>query len=247
MRAFACLGLVLILVACGGASSGDSSPQGNPQPPGPQLPQPTTVGAALNRFEHGAAGAPSLQVVGGTLYAAWHESEKVLTTDPNAPRYLPAEVFVSAWTGTEWKPTSSGGLNVSAGTNAIVPQLATDGTVLYLAFNEWISATASSPRAALLYVKRWDGQQWMSVGGPLNVGAETGVHGPPAIGIVGGVLHVAWTEYSERTDSQGQPLDVSKVYVKKWTGQDWIQLGGPLNYDPAKGRASQRWPLTTAR
>jgi len=235
MRTFALWGLVLVLVGCGGGSpSGDPSPQTSDPLPGPQLLRPTPVGAALNRFQYGSAGYPSLQVFTGTLYAAWHESEKILTTDLDTPRYLPAQVFVSAWNGTEWESPSSDSLNVNPGNNAIYPRLASDGAALYLAFTEWTSATAASPRTALLYVKRWNGQQWAMVGVPLNVGLETVVYGPPALEVAGGHLYVAWTEYSERPDAHGQVVDIQKVYVKGWNGQEWIPLGGALNHDQAK-------------
>lgn len=185
------------------------------------------VGKALNIFDHGMAGEPSLAIYKGILYASWGESEKTLVDEFSNP-YLPAQLFVKYLDGIEWIQTGSS-LNTNPQNGAIYSRLATGTDSLFLAFTE--ITKQDDPRIFNLYVKKWDGKTWTQLGGPLNIDPESMVYSSPSITVIGNTPYVAWNEYNPKMDNQGHTLDVKKVYVKYWNGTDWSLLGGALNID----------------
>jgi hypothetical protein len=63
------------------------------------------------------------------------------------------------------------------------------------------------------------GADWSSLGGSINAD-PTANAGGPAIANVGGVPYVAYTQ---------QTASGSQVYVDRWNGTSWAQVGGALN------------------
>ena len=86
-------------------------------------------------------------------------------------------------------------------------------------------------------VMRWTGSNWVQLGGNLQLSNRNGDrYSTPSIDIDPKTGHpvVAWAEESARTPI-GSFVGAFDVYVKRWNGTAWVQLGGALNADPAAG------------
>ncbi len=169
------------------------------------------------------ANAPSLaQTTSGisqfTPYLAWSE------LDANAGPPFVANVYVSRFNfggaGFWEAPTQ---IVVNPGRSASGPALATVSNAIHIA---WVESDGSHYQVR---VKRFDGQNFNSLGGSLNVD-PTADAGSPSIADVGGVPYVTWSEF----DAQFH----SKVYVKRFDGTNWVLVGKPLSIDPAKSAFS---------
>lgn len=157
------------------------------------------AGAALN------AGAPTMassvggidvRFVGtGAPVVAWVENEALR---------------VSRWSGTGWMQLG-GRVNTLAA--SATPSLGSDGTAPVVAWQE-NSATSSSQD---VFVARFDGTAWVKLGGVLNGGMVSDLHGPSlSLTSTGGVA-VAWAE---------QLLDgTQRIMVRRWSGTAWENAG----------------------
>jgi hypothetical protein len=155
---------------------------------------------------------PSLaQVVTGrlpsqfTLYLAWSEY------DTNAPSSA-TPVRISHLSSNSWTPPIT--LNVNSNRSASVPSLATVSNVLYAT---WVETDGSHYQVR---VKRFDGQNFESLGGSLNVDSSKDANFP-SIADVGGVPYLSWSEDG-------------KIYVRRFDGTNWVLLAGPLNTTSAQ-------------
>jgi len=157
---------------------------------------------------------PALAASGTGLYVAWHE--------PNA---IANRVYVKQWTGTAWTQVGASFVN-DPDREASWPRIAVNPVTgaPYVVWQE------QSPTAGTqIQVKRWDGMSWVQdVSGSLNVDATRSA-AAPVIAFSGATPHVAWQEASA-TGSQ--------IYVRRWSGTGWTQLGGSLNRDPAQSAAA---------
>jgi hypothetical protein len=166
------------------------------------------VGSSLNHDATKPAGLPSIASVGGVPYVAWGESNGTV-----------GEVYVKRFDGSTWVQVGSGSLNVDPTHTAGSPSVASVGGVPYVAWGE------SNGPVNQVYVKRFDGSAWGQVGsGSLNVDPTQNA-GFPTITSVGGAPLVGWQE-SHGTATQ--------IYVKRFGGGAWAQVGGSLNVDPSK-------------
>jgi hypothetical protein len=103
------------------------------------------------------------------------------------------------------------------GRDAAAPSLAiaADGT-LTLAYFEFDGISSN------VLVKRWDGSSWQSLGDALDINPDRNAVFPSLVVDDSGNAVVAWYE-----DRAG---DLSRnIYVKRWTGTTWEQLGTSLN------------------
>jgi hypothetical protein len=90
------------------------------------------------------------------------------------------------------------------------PSIAAVGGVPYVAFTKPVGS------ADQVFVDRWSGSAWTSVGdGTLNVDTSANASAP-SIANVAGVPYVAWTE-------------AGHVYVKDWNGSAWAAVGGDVS------------------
>ncbi len=98
----------------------------------------------------------------------------------------------------------------------------------------WSEKDSSSEGFNLdIYVKHFDGESWKSLGGPLDMEVGRFASSPAVVlGIVPNPI-VAWSE----EHGEGPSLNTN-VYVKRWTGEAWEQLGEALDADVSK-RASE--------
>ena len=84
-----------------------------------------------------------------------------------------------------------------------------------------------------IHVKHFDGENWESLGDTLDIEAKRFASSPTvALGVIPNPV-VAWSE----EHGEGLSLDTN-VYVKRWTGEVWEQLGEALDADVSK-RASE--------
>ncbi|GEM45358.1 hypothetical protein [Deinococcus cellulosilyticus] len=73
-----------------------------------------------------------------------------------------------------------------------------------------------------IFVKRWDGQKWVALGGSLNVHSERWAQKPSVAVDPRGRIWVAWAEEAE---------DHHWLYVKVWDGKKWNLLRPFMNLD----------------
>lgn len=152
------------------------------------------------------AAEPSLAFSGATPYVAWHEANAVSN-----------RIYVKHWTGAAWVQDGAP-LNVALTHEASAPRIAFAGAVPYVAWQE-----AGGGGASQIQVKRWSGTAWVQdAPGSLNV-ATTRDAARPVIAVSGTTPHVAW-------DEEGP--GARQIYVRRWNGTSWTQLGGSLGTSP---------------
>ncbi|OGW13990.1 MAG: hypothetical protein A2035_00190 [Nitrospirae bacterium GWA2_42_11] len=150
------------------------------------------------------ASTPSAAIVGSDLYVAWSEAD---------PKNI-LQINVKKWDGKEWILVG-GGLNFNPENHASNPVIEADGSALYIT---WIEINPSG--VAKIYVKLWDGNSWKLLGNSLNKSLDR--HGlTPSISADKDNVYLAWAEYDEQ--------DVSKLYVNHWNGSIWEDAGGVIN------------------
>jgi Bacterial Ig domain len=168
------------------------------------------VGTDLN-FDATKQGlAPRIADVGGVPYVTWFEGvaggqHQVYVRRLNS-------------NGTTWDLVGTGSLNIDATKDAVRPDVASVGGVPYVAWHE-------NDTFDLLHVKRFDGSDWVSVGGVLNVSPTKNVAFTPGIADVGGIPYVAWSETAVPT---------TQVVVRRFDGANWVSVGGTSNPDPTR-------------
>jgi hypothetical protein len=161
-------------------------------------------GGSLNVDVNGSAQNPSLAVANGQAFVVWNES--------NGQNMM---VYAKYWDGATWQQ-AGGVLNLNPTADAHGPMVCLANGSAYVAWQEWDGA------AYQIYVKQWNGSNWQPLGGALNINAGQSAWSPK-ITCLQGVPYVAWHE------SNGP---MNQIYVKHWTGSQWQQDGGSLNYDP---------------
>jgi hypothetical protein len=153
---------------------------------------------------------PQLAASDAGPYVTWHE--------PNA---ITNRVYVKQWTGTAWALVGSSFVS-DADREASFPRVAVNPTTgaPYAVWQEQ-SATAGTQ----IQVKRWTGGAWVQdAPGSLNVDASRPASAP-AIAFSGTTPYVAWQETTGTA---------SQIFVRRWNGSAWTQLGGSLDRDPTQ-------------
>jgi hypothetical protein len=166
----------------------------------------TLVGNTLNASNSQSARFAYLALNNGTPYVTWVES--------TAGR---DQVYAKFWNGSSWQ-SLGGSLNTNTGEHAYSSQLAFNNNTPYAAYSE-----AYTPDTAQhVYVKRWNGAAWNTLGGVLNVNPLDYATSPSLAFSPSGTLYVAWSE---------QVVTYTRVYVKHFNGSAWVQDGTYLNID----------------
>jgi len=160
--------------------------------------------------------SPSVAFSGGLPWVSYYQSNNSGQS---------AQIYVKNWTGTSWQ---GGALGLVGSPATQGPSQLTDvAGVPHIAFLE--VENGFYPQKTLLYVKYWNGTQWVLKGsGPLNQSTATTTAGSLSIVSDGTNPYVAWTEYTT-ADSVGQSQTNPQVYVAHWNGTQWVLVGGPLN------------------
>ncbi|KFE64855.1 right-handed parallel beta-helix repeat-containing protein [Hyalangium minutum] len=175
----------------------------------------TPYGGGLRVTSSGYAFNPSLKLdASGDPVVAWRES-------PNG-QYYNGTIHVSRWNNGSW--SSVGGAVLSMGDAFEAPSLEMGGDdeprVAWSAFNgvEW-----------RIFVAGWTGTAWQAVGSDgINALTEVGTGGSsPSLKIDGsGRPLVAFSESMANEDE-------TWVFLFRWNGTSWDDLGGKLNGDVA--------------
>jgi hypothetical protein len=136
-----------------------------------------------------------------------------------------SNIVVKQWSGSLW--TSIGGVldivtaNISGGAS-----LALDSSNNpVVAWHENVSTSATP--LYNIYVKKWNGTAWVTYDGtttPLDIVSTKDALLPSLALDSSGNPTVAWAEDVSTTTSK-----TYNVYVKKWTGSTWTQLGGAVD------------------
>jgi hypothetical protein len=146
--------------------------------------------------------------------AHWNDAPVLAWTEKTAQ--LADNIFVKRWTGTTWQPLGES-LNISPARSASAPILVAKNNQ-----NPVVAWTESNGSKQQLYVKRWTGSTWQTLQASgfdpsLNLQATSDAADPSLALDSSGNPVVAWAEKNS-TDFT--------VYVKRWNGSAWQQLGG---------------------
>jgi len=164
------------------------------------------LGGSLNVDLEKDATEPDIAFGNGSAYVAWVERGVSHVT----------QLYVKRYSGGAWVQLG-GALNVDTGQHAFEPSITASDTQLYVAWTENPAAGADQ-----IYVKVYAGGTWVQLGDSLNVDSNRQIYNPD-IALHEGEPHVAWREVLTTTNSH--------IYVKRYTGGAWTQLGGVLNVD----------------
>jgi Bacterial Ig-like domain len=163
-----------------------------------------TLSNALDVTPDNFAFQPSIAVsANGNLAVAWYEQDPVTNQ---------TRVYVKEWNGTTWQQLGDA-LNTTSTNSASNPSLVVDSQNRpSVAFQENDSVTGDSS----VYVKRWNGSTWITVGAAVATGSAE----HPSLAIGKDVLGVAYTNINGTNQA---------VYFKLLNGVVWEQLGTELN------------------
>jgi hypothetical protein len=174
------------------------------------------------------SGRSQLAAVGNTPYIGFEEIDR--SCYPWCQN-----LFVKKWNGSVWSQVGSGPLNRSPYSAVSSPHadsvsLTSDGANPYVAWTEYsMSSSLQADSPPQVYVDKWNGSAWVSLGGSLNVN-PSGYANDASIVYSNGQPYVAWTERTQSGNNQ--------VYVKTWNGSSWSLVGsGSLNNDTNTGWA----------
>ena len=128
------------------------------------------------------------------------------------------EIYLRRWDGTQWAElggsATGGGVSNTPGASRYLSMALDPAGNPVIAWQEAISWS-------YVYVKRWNGSQWVELGGSASGFGISGIvaaFGSPSISVdPAGNPMVAWCE---------EISGIRQVYVKKWNGSAWTELGG---------------------
>jgi Bacterial Ig-like domain len=162
-----------------------------------------TISNALDVTPDNFAFQPSIAVSSdGNLTVAWYEQDPVTNQ---------THVYVKQWDGTTWQQLGDA-LNTTSDNSASNPSLVVDSQNRpSVAFQENDSVTGDNS----IYVKRWNGSAWITVGAAVATGSAE----HPSLVIGKDVLGVAYTNTNGTNKA---------VYFKLLDGT-WKQVGTELN------------------
>lgn len=156
---------------------------------------------------------PSIAIApDGTPYVAWQD---------NNPNNLNDEIFVRVWNGNDWSEVGAGSASGGGISNtpkkSWFPSLAiTPNGTPYIAWQD------SSSGNFEIYVRAWNGSDWVEVGASSASGGgisnTNGDSKNPSLAIApDGTPYVAWEDYSNGGDGD--------IYVRAWKGGSWEEVG----------------------
>jgi hypothetical protein len=160
----------------------------------------------------------SWNLLGGVLAGSFADSPSLAVNSAGQPVIAYHEkingsfnIYVRQWTGLDWVQVS-GTLDVNLADDATFPSLDLDSTGKpTVAWQEFDGSTINA------YVKRWDGSNWIAVGGAVDHNLANSAYEPQLVLDANNKPIVTWSE------SNGN------IYVKRWNGTKWVRLGGALD------------------
>lgn len=156
------------------------------------------------------ARAPDIANDGALVWVAWSEEQ------------MPGEaVWVKTWDGAVWSgPVGGAPLNQNISEKAQTPRIAWNLGAAYVAYAETVGNSRQ------VYVKCNPPASWgLLGGGSVNVAPGNDAYAP-ALAVSAGTPYVAWCEFDGNTP---------QVFVKRFRGGLWEQLGGSLNTSTLAG------------
>ncbi len=196
-------------------SAGSSDPQGLP------LTYTWTIGSkpagSTTRIDGAGQSKAEMEAdVAGTYVVQLVVNNGIATSQPAV------ETITVTGAATGWKRMGEV-LDIDYSQNAMNPYLAVDSSGSPVVAWEETDPNAASMKN--IYVKKWNGSSWTQLGGALDINIADDVYQPVvAIDPTDGNPVVLWEEES----------GARKVFVKKWNGSSWTQLGNALNTDVTK-------------
>jgi hypothetical protein len=132
-------------------------------------------------------------------------------------------IYVERWNGSSWVQLGAT-LDINISKEVYDPGLALDSAGNPVV--TWSECVAvSSLRGSCLnynvYAKRWNGNSWVQLGTSLDVNPNESAFQPTLVVDSSGNPIVTWNEFDITA--------ATKVYVKRWNGSSWVQLGTSLN------------------
>jgi hypothetical protein len=152
----------------------------------------------------------SIKLSNGQPVVAYQEGRKLSDDQPNPN----GNIIVQRWTGSQWESLGNVGV-LERDTAAPSLAVAEDGTVI-VAYFEFDGFSSN------VIVKRWDGATWQSLGEALDSDLSSNAVFPSLALDPEGNPVVAW--YEDRAEDLAR-----NIYVKRWNGTVWEQLGTSLN------------------
>ena len=181
------------------------------------------LGDALDVDFNQNASYPSLALDSSdNLVVSWVEDTSIISSS----------IYVKRWNGSNWEHIG-GVLNVNPNTIAAKrPSLALDSSGNpTVSWEECVTTFLFGCSDFNLYVKRWNSGSWAQVGGELDINTIQSVYErSPSLALdSSGNPVVSWTEYDGTSDN---------IYVKRWNGSSWVQLGGILDANANTNQAA---------
>jgi hypothetical protein len=165
--------------------------------------------------------SPSISIVDGVPWVSWYKWN-------NSGNVW--ALWAKSWNGTSWE----GGLVGRVGSDPLRAyqgrsQIVDVAGVPHIAFLE--VDKRFFPQKTFVYVKYWDGKQWVLKGSALNITPPSQITTATAVSVAadGTSVYVAWTEFT--VDALLKNHTPPQVYVARWTGSEWSPSAS-LNVTP---------------
>lgn len=166
---------------------------------------------------------PSLAAVPEDVPFVSEDEAVVAWSEVNFDAELGGEIYVKHWNGTQWVEMGTGsatGGGISAtSSESWAPALdILDVGLAIVAWEERMAPTSDDE----IYVRQWNGSTWTELGDNSasgeGVSNNNGTSRAPALTSTGDWTAIlAWQD-----DSSGN----NEIYVKRWNGSAWIEVGG---------------------
>jgi len=163
---------------------------------------------SLNVNTNQTATTPSLKLYNGVPYIAWAEINGST-----------GHIYEKHWNGSGWQ-SDGNSLNVNSNQAVSNPSLAIYNGIPYVGWSE------SNGTAMQIYIKHWNGANWIADGSSLNIDASKNAS-VPWLALDEGTPYMAWEEYNS---ANGYDL-VHVKYRNYWSV--WVKNGDYVSNIPA--------------
>jgi hypothetical protein len=177
-------------------------------------------GGNLNSNPSHSGGWPSIATYNGTPYVTW-------TEDNGSSVDL---IWVKSFNGTNWVQVGSGALNTVNTCTAFASRIAFNNSTPYVVWEEF---AGTSGEGRQIYVKHFNGSNWVPDGGSLNTLASGDSDYASIAFSAGGVPYVCWEE------QHGYSPATYFLYVKHFNGSSWVSDGSNINMSSANNTTGQ--------